>query len=149
MSARARPESRLARPGGSPSSPLLDQLERALERGDARRGAVEVALRAGGRLEDPRGAPRVRLRAEARERRLEQGEPASRIAERARGVRRAGEHADAVGAGPRLGVGHPVPQLERALEQRPRLAVGVHALGGGRGAHRGRSAAGWSPAAAK
>ena len=44
---------------------------------------------------------------------------------------------DPVGAGERLGVGHPLPQLERALEQRRGLAVGVHALGRGRGAHRG------------
>ena len=39
-------------------------------------------------------------------------------------------------ARPRLGVRHAVPQLERALEQRPRLAVRVDALGGRRGVHR-------------
>ena len=43
--------------------------------------------------------------------------------------------------------GHARPQLERALEQRGGLAVGVHALGGVGGAHGRASAAGWSPAA--
>ena len=116
---------------------VADQLERALERREARPGAVEMALRAGGRLEDRGGAPRVRLRAEAGERRLEQRELAFWIAERAGGLGGAGEHGDAVGAGQRLGVRHLVPQVERAVEQRRHLAVGVHALGGRRGAHRG------------
>ncbi len=46
------------------------------------------------------------------------------------------EQRHAVGAGPLLGVGYAVPQLERALEQRLRLAVRVDALGGGGGVDR-------------
>ena len=49
---------------------------------------------------------------------------------------RAREQRHAVDARARLRVGHPVPQLERPLEQRLRLAVGVDALGGRRRAHR-------------
>ena len=64
----------------------LDQLERPLERGDPVPRPVEVALRARDRLEDRGGPPRVRLRPERGEGVLEQREPASRVAERARGV---------------------------------------------------------------
>ena len=99
--------------------------------------AVEMALRAGGQVEDRGGAPRVRVPAEPGERSLEQLELTSRIADRAGGVGGPDEHADAVGTGPRLGIRHPVPQLERAVEQRRHLVVCVHALGGCRGAHRG------------
>jgi hypothetical protein len=38
-------------------------------------------------------------------------------------------------AGQRLGVGHPVPELQRAGVERGRLAVGVHGLRRLRGPH--------------
>jgi hypothetical protein len=116
---------------------IVDQLEPALERGDAVSCAVEVPLRACGRFEDRRGAPLVRLRAEARECRLEQRQLAARMPERGLGVGRPHEQRHAIDARQRLGIRHPVPQLERPFEQPRGLAVRVHELGGGRGAHRG------------
>ena len=133
---RARPASSRARPGGGVAGRPLDQLERALERGDALLRAVEVALRARDRLEDPGGAPRVGIRAELGERGLEQRELPAGMAERPgrlSGARRAASTWSAPAT--RRGVGHAVPQLERALEQRARLAVRVHALGRRGGAH--------------
>ena len=49
----------------------------------------------------------------------------------------ADEHVGVRGAGERLGVGHPVPDLQRPLEQPGGLAVGVHAGGGGGRLHAG------------
>ena len=114
-------------------------------------GAVEMALRAGGRLEDPGGAPRIRLRAELRERGLEQRELAAGIAERAGGIRARGRAASTRSTPARAsGVRHPVPQLERAVEQRRRLAVGVRRARRPSAARTAAaSAAGWSPEAPK
>jgi hypothetical protein len=95
-----------------------------------------VALRAGSRLEDRGGAPRVRLRAQGGQRSLEQLQLAGRIAEGRDGVGRRGQHGDAVGAGQRLGIRNTIPELERAVEQCRRFAISVHALRGRRGAHR-------------
>ena len=77
-----------------------------------------------------------RGRVELLERGLVQRELAARMAERRRGLPGAPEQRHVVLAGARLGVRHAVPQLERALEQRLRLAVRVDALGGRRGVHR-------------
>ena len=75
--------------------------------------------------------------AEGGERGLQQLELTARIAERGRGVGGSGEEGDAIRARQPLGIRNAMPQLERALEQRRRLAVGIRAGGGRRGAHRG------------
>ena len=122
--------------GGRVAVGALDQLERALERLDARPRPVEAPLGARDRLHDQAGAHRVGLGAELGQRRLEQRELAAGVAEGPGGAAGAFEQRHAVGAGALLRVGHAVPQLECALEQRLRLAVRVHALGGRGGADR-------------
>jgi hypothetical protein len=114
----------------------LDELERVLERGDARPRPVEAALGARDVLQQVRRTARIGIGSEQVQRRLRQRELAARMAERPRGGGRAAEERHAVGAGALLRVRHAVPQLEGSLEQRSRLAVRVHALGGRRSAHR-------------
>ena len=115
----------------------LDQREPALERLEALPRTVGMALRSGGRLDDRRGASRVRLGPERGECLLQQRELALGVPDGARRVGGAREHVHPVHAGQRLGIGHAVPQLQRTLQQREHLAVCVHAAGGRRGAHRG------------
>ena len=87
---------------------------------------------------EPCGAARLGRLVDERERPLGERDRAREVVgvEVARGG--ALEQVGLVGAGQRRGVGHAVPQLERALEQRGALAVGLHLHRGDAGAHGGR-----------
>ena len=116
---------------------LRQQLDRAVERLARVGGAPERPLRARQQLEQVGRPARLGVVVDVVDRDPQQRlrAPVGAVADER--AARAAQQAVAVAARLRGGVGHPRPQLERALEQRARLAVGVHALGGVGGADGG------------
>ena len=95
-----------------------------------RRCGCGAAARGASRSRIRRRAPGRASRVELRERRAAERLRAARLGRERHAASAARVSSpDAVGAGRLGGLGHLVPQLERALEQRRRLAVGVDALG--------------------
>ena len=90
---------------------------------------------------DERGAAGIGLGVHELERAPKQGLLARRVARLVRGHGGVAQELELVDPCELLRVGHPLPERERALEERLRLGEGVHALGGQPGARRGRERA--------
>jgi len=112
------------------------QRQRVLAGGQRLLAAAEVPLRVVQRLQQARGTAWLLALVDERQRRPGQRLLADGVAVEVVGLGGAPEQRRAVGARERLRVGDAIEELDRALEQRRRLAVGVNALGGAGGEHR-------------
>ena len=140
-----RPGRRAARPArgvgssrAAASSARSSVVERVLAAAERPRASARGRSSSGGRA--TRVGGRVDLAERLRAASVDGARGVARAVVVAR--RRGSRRSTAVGAGARRGVGHAVPQLERALEERGRLAVGVDASAARPAPHGGRERGG-------